>query len=123
MAPPGVEMIVGVTRDETFGPLLMLGLGGVHVGVLRDVAFAPVPLTPEDARDLLGQFRGARLLEGVRGAPPSDVETLVDLLVAVSCFAADHRDTVAEIDLNPVIVHPRGHGLSVVDALIVTAGR
>ncbi len=123
MAPPGVEMIVGVTRDETFGPLLMLGLGGVHVEVLRDVAFAPVPLTPEDARDLLGQLRGARLLQGVRGAPPSDVEALVDLLVAVSCFAADHRDTVAEIDLNPVIVHPRGQGLSVVDALIVTTGR
>jgi acetate---CoA ligase (ADP-forming) len=123
MAPPGVEMIVGVTHDETFGPVLMLGLGGVHVEVLRDVAFAPVPLTPEDARDLLGQLRGARLLEGVRGAPPSDVEALVDLLVAVSCFAADHRDTVTEIDLNPVIVHTRGQGLSVVDALIVTGGR
>jgi acyl-CoA synthetase (NDP forming) len=123
MAPPGVEMIVGVTRDETFGPVLMLGLGGVHVEVLRDVAFAPVPLTPEDARDLLGQLRVARLLEGVRGAPPSDVEGLVDLLVAVSCFAADHRDTVAEIDLNPVIVHARGQGLSVVDALIVTGSR
>ncbi|MGH7333267.1 MAG: acetate--CoA ligase family protein [Candidatus Rokuibacteriota bacterium] len=122
MAPPGIEMIVGVTRDETFGPLLMLGLGGVYVEVLRDVAFAPAPLTPNDARDLLGELRGARLLEGVRGAPPSDVEALVDLLVAVSGFAADHRDTVAEIDLNPVIVHPRGQGLSVVDALIVTAG-
>jgi len=120
MALAGIEMIVGVTRDETFGPLLMLGLGGVHVEVLRDVAFAPVPLTADDARDLLGQLRGARLLDGVRGAPPSDVQALVDLLVAVSCFAADHRDTVAEIDLNPVIVHPRGQGLSIVDALIVT---
>jgi acyl-CoA synthetase (NDP forming) len=123
MAPVGIEMIVGVTRDETFGPMLMLGLGGIYVEVLRDVVFAPAPLTPEDARDLLVQLRGARLLEGMRGARPSDVEALVDLLVAVSCFAADHRDTVAEIDLNPVIVHPRGHGLSVVDALIVTGGR
>jgi len=123
MAAKGVEMIVGVTRDETFGPMLMVGLGGIHVEVLRDVAFAPAPLTPEDARDLLGQLRGARLLEGVRGGPPSDVDALVDLLAAVSRFAADHGDAVAEIDLNPVIVHRRGHGISVVDALIVQAGR
>jgi acetyltransferase len=123
MAPAGVEMIVGITRDETFGPMLMLGLGGVHVEILRDVAFAPVPLTAEDARDLLAQLRGGQLLEGVRGAPPSDVPALIELLVAVSRFAADHRDTVAEIDLNPVIVHPRGQGLSVVDALIVKTGR
>jgi acyl-CoA synthetase (NDP forming) len=120
MAPAGIEMIVGITRDETFGPLLMLGLGGIHVEVLRDVAFAPVPLTHRDARHLLGQLRGARLLDGVRGGPPADVRALVDLLVAVSGFAADHREIVAEIDLNPVIVHPRGQGLSVVDALIVT---
>jgi acyl-CoA synthetase (NDP forming) len=119
MAAKGVEVIVGITRDETFGPMLMVGLGGIHVEVLRDVAFAPVPLAREDARDLLGRLRGAPLLDGVRGAPPSDVDALVDLLVAVSRFAADHADSIAEIDLNPVIVHPRGEGVSVVDALIV----
>ena len=111
---------MGVTRDETFGPLLMVGLGGVFVEVLRDVAFAPAPLTREDARDLLGQLRGARLLQGVRGEPPADVDALIDLLVGVSRFAADHADAIAEIDLNPVIVHPQGQGLSVVDALIIT---
>ena len=115
----GVEVIVGVTRDETFGPLLMVGLGGVFVEVLRDVAFAPAPLTREDARDLLGQLRGARLLQGVRGDPPADVDALIDLLVSVSRFAADHADAIAEVDLNPVIVHPQGQGLSVVDALII----
>ena len=120
MVPSGVEVIVGVTRDETFGPLLMVGLGGIFVEVLRDVAFAPAPLTREDARDLLGQLRGARLLQGVRGEPPADVDALIDLLVSVSRFAADHADAIAEIDLNPVIVHPRGQGLSVVDALIIT---
>jgi acyl-CoA synthetase (NDP forming) len=120
MAPRGVEVIVGVTRDETFGPLLMVGLGGLFVEVLRDVAFAPTPLTREDARDLLAQLRGSRVLRGVRGEPPADVEALVDLLVAVSRFADDHAEAIAEIDLNPVIVHPRGHGLSVVDALIIT---
>jgi acyl-CoA synthetase (NDP forming) len=120
MAPRGVEVIVGVTRDETFGPLLMVGLGGLFVEVLRDVAFAPTPLTREDARDLLAQLRGSRVLQGVRGEPPADVEALVDLLVAVSRFADDHAEAIAEIDLNPVIVHPRGQGLSVVDALIIT---
>jgi acetate---CoA ligase (ADP-forming) len=119
MVPKGVEVIVGVTRDDTFGPLQMVGLGGIFVEALRDVAFAPAPLTREDAHDLLAQLRGARLLEGVRGEPPADVDALVDVLVAVSRFAADHADAVAEIDLNPVIVHPRGQGLSVVDALIV----
>jgi acyl-CoA synthetase (NDP forming) len=98
----------------------MVGLGGVFVEVLRDVAFAPAPLTREDARDLLGQLRGARLLQGVRGEPAADVDALLDLLVGVSRFAADHAGAVAEVDLNPVIVHPRGQGLSVVDALIVT---
>src|SRR5262245_21212749 len=120
MVPKGVEVIVGVTRDETFGPLLMVGLGGVFVEVLRDVAFAPAPLTREDARDLLGRLRGARRLQGVRGEPPADVEALVDLLVGVSRFAADHPDAIEEVDLNPVIVHSQGQGLSVVDALIIT---
>jgi acyl-CoA synthetase (NDP forming) len=119
MAPPGREVIVGVSRDPDFGPMLMVGLGGVYVEVLGDVAFAPVPVAPEDARHLLGQLRGARVLEGVRGEPPADMDALVDLLVNVSRFAADYGDQIAEVDLNPVIVHSAGQGLSVVDALIV----
>jgi acetate---CoA ligase (ADP-forming) len=119
MARPGVEMILGVTRDPDFGPLLMLGLGGVHVEVLKDVAFAPVPLDPEEARDLIGQLRSAALLDGVRGAPPADKAALAALMVALARFAADHAELIAEIDLNPVIVHPAGEGLTIVDALIV----
>src|SRR3954470_879056 len=119
MARPGVEMILGVTRDPDYGPMLMAGLGGIHVEVLRDMAFAPVPLGRDDAARLLGELRGAALIDGVRGAKPADREALVDLIVALSRFAADHADAVAEIDLNPVIVHPAGEGLTVVDALIV----
>jgi acyl-CoA synthetase (NDP forming) len=119
MARPGVEMILGITCDPTYGPMLMAGLGGIHVEVLRDVAFAPVPLGRDDAARLLGELRGAALLDGVRGAKPSDREALVDLIVSLSRFAAEHADAVAEIDLNPVIVHPAGEGLTVVDALIV----
>jgi len=119
MAPPGVEIILGVTRDPVFGPMLMVGLGGIHVEVLRDVAFSPVPLGPDDALVLIGELKGAALLDGVRGSPPADRAALVKLIAALSRFAADHTDKIDEIDLNPVIVHPKGQGLTVVDALIV----
>ncbi len=119
MAPRGVEMIVGVTSDPDFGPMLMVGLGGIHVEVLKDIAFAPVPLGPDEALELVGQLKGAALLDGVRGEPPADRAALAQLMAALSRFAADHADAVAEIDLNPVIVYPAGEGLTVVDALIV----
>jgi len=119
MARRGVEMIVGITRDPDFGPMLMVGLGGIHVEVLKDVAFAPVPLGEDETLALLDELKGAALLDGVRGEPPADKAALARLMAALSRFAADHADTVAEIDLNPVIVHPEGEGLTVVDALIV----
>jgi acetate---CoA ligase (ADP-forming) len=119
MARRGVEMIIGIVRDPDFGPLLMVGLGGIHVEVLKDIAFAPVPLDERAARDLLGQLRGAAILDGVRGERPADKFALAQLMAALSRFAADHADRIAEIDLNPVIVHPEGEGLTVVDALIV----
>jgi acyl-CoA synthetase (NDP forming) len=119
MAPRGQEMILGITRDPDFGPMLMVGLGGIHVEVLKDVAFAPVPLGSEEALALLGELKGAAVLDGVRGAAPADKAALAALMAALSRFAADHADTVAEIDLNPVIVHPAGQGLTVVDALII----
>src|SRR5216683_2576091 len=119
MAPPGQEMILGIACDATFGPMLMVGLGGIHVEVLRDVVFAPVPIGPEEAHSLLGELKGAALLDGVRGMPPADRAALVELIVTLSRFAADHADLIEEIDLNPVIVHPQGQGLTVVDALIV----
>jgi len=119
MARRGVEMIIGITRDPSFGPMLMVGLGGIHVEVLKDIAFAPVPLNIEDALALLGELRGAALLDGVRGAAASDKAALAQLMVALSLFAADHGDAIEEIDLNPVIVHAAGEGLTVVDALIV----
>ncbi|MBV9826276.1 MAG: acetate--CoA ligase family protein, partial [Alphaproteobacteria bacterium] len=119
MAKRGVEMILGITRDPVFGPMLMVGLGGIYVEVLKDVAFAPVPLAKEDALALLGELKGAALLDGVRGQPAADKGALAELMVSLARFAADHADTIAEIDLNPVIVHPAGEGLTVVDALIV----
>jgi acetate---CoA ligase (ADP-forming) len=119
VAPKGREMILGVKRDATFGPLLMVGLGGVAVEVLNDVALAPAPLDANEARAMLGRLKGAALLDAHRGAPAADVDALVDLMVRLSEFASDHADTVAEVDLNPVLIHARGEGVSVVDALIV----
>jgi acetate---CoA ligase (ADP-forming) len=119
MAPPGREIILGVKHDPTFGPLLMVGLGGVAVEVLKDVALAPVPLSESEARAVLARLKGAPLLEAHRGAPAADIDALVGLMVRLSQFAADHADAVAEIDLNPVLVHECGKGVSVVDALIV----
>jgi len=119
MAPPGREVILGVKRDATFGPLLMVGLGGVNVEVLGDIALAPVPLMAGQARDLIARLKGARLLEAHRGAPAADVDALAELMVRLAAFAADHANLIEEIDLNPVLVHERGRGASVVDALIV----
>jgi acetate---CoA ligase (ADP-forming) len=119
MAPAGQEIIIGVSRDPDFGPMLMVGLGGIHVEVLRDVVFAPVPIGVDEAQSLLGELKGAAMFDGLRGAPPPDRAALVELMTALSRFAADHAEAIAEIDLNPVIVHPQGQGLSVVDALIV----
>jgi acetyltransferase len=99
--------------------MLMVGFGGIHVEVLRDVVFSPVPIGRDGALSLLGELKGAALLDGARGAAPADRAALAELIATLSRFAADHADLIEEIDLNPVIVHPEGQGLTVVDALIV----
>ena len=119
MAAPGREVILGVNRDATWGPLLMVGLGGVLVEALGDVALSPVPIDRDAARALLARLKGAKLFEAYRGAPAADIDALVNLMVRLSQFAADHADEIAEIDLNPVIVHAKGQGVSIADALIV----
>jgi len=119
MAPPGREIILGVSRDPTWGPLLMVGLGGVLVEALGDVVLSPVPIDHDAARALLDRLKAAKVLGRYRSAPPADVDALVELMVRLSLFAADFADEIAEIDLNPVIVHAEGEGVSIVDALIV----
>jgi len=123
MAAAGREVILGISRDATWGPLMMVGLGGVLVEALGDVALAPVPLDSVAAAALLGRLKGAAILGPYRGAPAADTEALVDVMVKLSQFAADHADDIEEIDLNPVIVHAKGHGVSLVDALIVRRAR
>jgi acyl-CoA synthetase (NDP forming) len=119
MAPAGRELILGVNRDPCWGPLLMVGLGGVLVEVLRDVVLAPLPLDRDAAMTLLARLKGTAVLGPYRGMPAADTEALADLMVKLSQFALDHAEAIAQIDLNPVIVHSEGDGVSVVDALII----
>jgi acetyltransferase len=119
MAAKGREVILGVNCDPHLGPMLMLGLGGIHVEVLRDVVFAPVPVSRPEAQAMIDRLKGARLLDAVRGEPAADRMALADMIVKLSQLAADHGDAIAEIDLNPVIVHGEGKGATIADALIV----
>jgi acetate---CoA ligase (ADP-forming) len=119
MAPVGREVIVGISRDECWGPLLVLGLGGVMVEAIGDAVLAPVPLDHEAALALIHRLKASAVFGSYRGMPPADTEALADLMVKLSQFAFDHADDIAEVDLNPVIVHGKGDGVTVVDALIV----
>jgi acetate---CoA ligase (ADP-forming) len=118
MAPSGVEVIIGVTRDQQYGPVIMFGLGGVFVEVIRDVVFRSLPLSEADAQQMLQDLRYKQVLEGVRGAEPANKDALIELLMKVSQLATLHPE-IEEIDLNPVIFH--GNGYSVVDARMILA--
>lgn len=116
MAAPGTEVILGITQDQQFGPVLMFGLGGVFVEVLKDVAFRVVPLEPRDAAEMIREIQGFAVLEGFRGAEPADLSAIEAMLLQLSDFAQAHPD-VAELDLNPVFARP--DGAIAVDARIV----
>ncbi len=116
MASRGVEVIVGVTQDQTFGPLVMFGLGGTYAELFRDVAFRIHPLTDQDAREQVRSVKAWKVLEGWRGAPPSDSAALEQLLLRVSAMIED-LPQIAELDLNPVIALPEGY--EVVDARVL----
>lgn len=118
----GVETLVGLTEDPNFGPLVAFGLGGVSVEVLRDVAFRIAPLTDRDADALLRGVRGYQLLQGYRGRPACDVDALREVLLRVSLIG-QHIPEIVELDLNPVIALPDGHGCRIVDARARVANR
>jgi acyl-CoA synthetase (NDP forming) len=117
MMPQGVEMVIGARIDPLFGPLVVVGLGGILVELLQDSALAPAPVTHDEALGLLAQLKGARLLDGFRGMPSVDRNRLADVICRVAAFAADHRDMIVELDVNPLIC--TGEHITAVDALIV----
>ncbi|MER5255033.1 acetate--CoA ligase family protein [Streptomyces sp. NPDC002855] len=119
MVERGVEMVVGVTQDELFGPTVTVGLGGVLVEVLRDVAVRVPPFGEDQALAMLSELRGRPLLDGVRGAPPADIDALVEVVLRVQRMALELGDELAELDINPLMVLPRGQGAVALDALAV----
>lgn len=119
MAPRGIEVVLGIKRDEAFGQMFMFGLGGVFVELFKDVSFGMCPLSPERAREMIAATKAATWLRGFRGQPPADVDALVDTMVRVSRLAAKHADTIEEMDINPVLVLPEGEGVIALDAVIV----
>ncbi|MCL6644591.1 MAG: acetate--CoA ligase family protein [Dehalococcoidia bacterium] len=119
VAPGGTEVIVGVKSDPQFGPVMMFGLGGIMVEVLKDVSFRLVPLEEKDAREMIDEIKGRPMLSGVRGQPPADIEALKRTILKVSEFVQQHPE-VKELDLNPVFAY--SDGALAVDARIIIDG-
>ena len=119
MAKKGVEIIVGTMTDATFGPMIMVGLGGITTELFRDVIYRPAPVSAAEASAMLAELKAAPLLNGFRGAAKADVAALSQLISQVSVLAARLRAEISEIELNPVLVHPEGQGVTIVDALVV----
>ena len=115
----GLEVLIGVVNDASFGPAVALGLGGVLAEVLKDVTHRIAPFDLDTARDMIAELRGARLFDGYRGKPAADKEALAQTLVAVSQMAAALAPRLRELDINPVFVGPPGHGVTAADALVV----
>ena len=117
MLSGGVEVMVGMTCDPLFGPLLAFGLGGIHVEILGDVQFRITPLTDRDATEMVREIKGYRLLQGYRGQPPADVKAIEEVLLRISRLVEEIPD-ISELDLNPIFALPEGQGCKIVDARI-----
>ncbi|ALM83501.1 acetate--CoA ligase family protein [Bordetella sp. N] len=121
MAPRGVECIIGVHRDPIFGPIVMFGLGGIFVEVLKDVSFRLAPFGRAEALAMIAETKGYAILSGARGSAPADIDALADALVALSIFASQHRGELESVEVNPLVVLARGKGVIALDAVITTA--
>lgn len=113
----GVEILVGMKRDQTFGPVIVFGLGGVFVEVLKDIAMELAPITPKEALCMIGRIKGGKILEGYRGLPPVNKEQIVYILTQVSHMALNEPE-ITEIDFNPVIINEKG--AYIVDARVIS---
>jgi acetate---CoA ligase (ADP-forming) len=122
MVEGGVEVIIGVSCDPQWGPVLLFGSGGVMVEVYNDVALRCCPITRSEAQATIAEVKGARLFQGFRGRPASDLEALEDTLVHVPYLAMHLEGHLAELDINPLMVLPSGQGVKAVDALVVFRG-
>jgi acetyltransferase len=118
MVSTGKEIIIGVNRDPQFGPLLMFGLGGIYVEVLKDVTFRVAPVSRQEAEQMLSEIQSHHLLRGVRGEKPADLKAIVDTILRVSQLVTDFPEIV-EMDINPLTVYQEGRGAVAVDMRFV----
>ena len=120
MARGGVEVILGATRDPKFGPICMFGLGGTFVQAVRDVTFRLAPMWEISAERMIRSINSYKILKGMRGIPPSDIDAIKDCILRLSQMVSDHPE-IAELDINPLIVYPEGKGCVVADSRILLA--
>jgi acyl-CoA synthetase (NDP forming) len=118
MIDDGIETIVGVVNDSVFGPVVAFGLGGIFAETMRDITYRLAPFDLVTAHEMIGELRAAAILHGVRGRPAGDIEALAQVLVAVSELAWHWRAGLEEMDINPLLVRPRGRGVVAADALL-----
>ena len=122
MAPAGIEVLIGMNRDPQFGPLVTFALGGIYVEILKDAAFRLAPFSRVEAGAMLNEIRASALLEGVRGQPPADRESIVDALMRIGQLVMDFPE-IEELDINPFMVYEQGQGGSALDMRLVLAAR
>jgi len=119
----GVEVILGVRKDPQFGPFMVAGLGGIAVEALREVAFRLLPIAPEDAREMLDELRGKAMRRAFRGRPARDMDALVEAMCGLSAIFLDHRKTLSDLEINPLMVLAEGEGVRTVDVRTVRVSR
>jgi len=117
MVPKGVELIVGIQNDPQFGPVIMVGLGGVLTEIFKDVAFRMLPITTSDAKSMLNELKGSKILKGFRGSKPIDLNMIAKALVQIGKMGVDNADYINSVDFNPIVVYPKSY--NVVDAKII----
>jgi acetate---CoA ligase (ADP-forming) len=119
MAPKGHELVIGMVNDAIFGPIMMVGFGGTMVELMGDVLHRPAPVDVAEATEMLLSLKSAPLLQGFRGSTPIDIAPVAKLVATLSQAALAYRERIAEMELNPVILHADGSGLTIADALIM----
>jgi acyl-CoA synthetase (NDP forming) len=119
MVRGGTEMIAGISQDPVFGPIVMVGMGGIYAEVLKDVAVQAAPVSEEEALAMIRSLKMFAILDGARGQPKADIGAAARAVARLSEFAYRHRGDIAEIDMNPILVRPQGQGVVVLDALMI----
>ena len=119
MLPKGLELIVGVQVDPRLGPMVLLGMGGILVEIFRDTVLYPAPVSIQEAHWMIRSLKSYPLLKGYRGGERLDIEALAETIASISAFAAENRNRIAEVEINPLFVYEKGEGVAAADGLVI----